>query len=152
MRCVVQRVRSARVSVADRDIAAIGVGLLALIGVERGDGLDDVSYVATKLASMRIFPDAARSGDVRMRQSVQEVGASLLLVSQFTLLADLRRGRRPSFDAAAQPAIALERFDQVVAHVRGLGLEVSTGQFGAMMVVTLQNDGPVTLLIDSRLT
>lgn len=150
MRSVIQRVRSARVSVAERDIASIGCGLLALVGVEHGDGPDDVSYMAAKIAGLRIFPEPGLGQDARMRLSLHEAGGSLLVVSQFTLLGDVRRGRRPSFDAAAEPTIALERFEQLVSQLRASGLPVSTGQFGAMMVVTLENDGPVTLMLDSR--
>lgn len=150
MRSVVQRVRSAGISVADREIAAIGRGLLALVGVEEGDSPADVTYLASKIAGLRIFPEPGPDQDARMRLSVQEAGGSVLVVSQFTLLGDVHRGRRPSFDAAAEPSVALERFDQLVLELRRSGLSVTTGEFGAMMLVSLENDGPVTLILDSR--
>lgn len=151
MRCVIQRVLSARVTVGDRVVGDIGHGLVALIGVERGDGPDDVRYVASKIRELRIFDDEGdESGRKRMNRSVVDVGGAVLAVSQFTLAADVRKGRRPSFDAAAPPDIARTLYEAVVAELRASGLAVATGEFQAIMVVSLENDGPVTILLDSR--
>lgn len=151
MRAVVQRVRYARVEVDDRVVGSIGHGLLALVGVERGDGADDVAHVAGKLRDLRIFDDdGGADGRVRMNRSVAEVGGAVLVVSQFTLAADTRRGRRPSFDAAAPPDEARRLYEDVVADLRRTGLPVATGEFQAAMRVTLENDGPVTFVIESR--
>lgn len=151
MRAVIQRVRSARVAVGGRVVSEIGPGLLVLIGVERGDGPDDVQYVAAKIRDMRIFEDEGdETGRKRLNRSVADIGGAVLVVSQFTLAADLRKGRRPSFDAAAPPEVARALYESVVRELRGLGLPVETGEFQAMMVVTLENDGPVTILLDSR--
>ncbi len=151
MRAVVQRVLSARVTVEGREVAAIDQGLLVFVGVEQGDGPNDVRYVAGKVGDLRIFED---EGDdtrrKRMNRSVREVGGAVLIVSQFTLAADVRHGRRPSFDAAAPPETARPLYEQVVSELRRAGLDVQTGEFQAMMRVTLENDGPVTILIDSR--
>jgi len=151
MRAVVQRVRYARVEVDDRIVGSIGHGLLALVGVQRGDGAADVAHVAGKLRDLRIFDDdGGADGRVRMNRSVAEVGGAVLVVSQFTLAADTRRGRRPSFDAAAPPDEARRLYEDVVADLRNAGLPVATGEFQAAMRVTLENDGPVTLVIESR--
>jgi D-tyrosyl-tRNA(Tyr) deacylase len=151
MRAVVQRVRRARVTVADREIGAIGSGLLVFVGVERGDGPEDVSYVVAKVRDLRIFEDESdEAGPKRMNRSVADVGGSVLVVSQFTLAADVRRGRRPSFDRAAPPELARPLYESVVRELRASGLDVQTGEFQAMMLVALENDGPVTLLLDSR--
>jgi D-aminoacyl-tRNA deacylase len=151
MRAVVQRVLSARVTVEGRDVAAIGRGLLVFVGVEQGDGSDDSKYVASKVGDLRIFDDEGDAeGRRRMNRSVRDVGGAILVVSQFTLAGDVRRGRRPSFDRAAAPETARRLYEQVVHDLRAGGLEVQTGEFQAMMRVTLENDGPVTLLLDSR--
>lgn len=151
MRAVVQRVRYARVEVDDRIVGSIGHGLLALVGVQRGDGAADVAHVAGKLRDLRIFDDdGGADGRVRMNRSVAEVGGAVLVVSQFTLAADTRRGRRPSFDAAAPPDEARRLYEDVVADLRNAGLPVATGEFQAAMRVTLENDGPVTFVIESR--
>ncbi len=151
MRAVVQRVRYARVEVDDRVVGSIGHGLLALVGVQRGDGAADVAHVAGKLRDLRIFDDdGGDDGRVRMNRSVAEVGGAVLVVSQFTLAADTRRGRRPSFDAAAPPDEARRLYEDVVADLRKAGLPVATGEFQAAMRVTLENDGPVTFVIESR--
>ena len=146
MRAVLQRVSSADVVVDGVRIAAIGQGLLVLLGVEQGDGPADAEYVAGKIAQLRCFADA----EDRMNLSVAEVGGSVLVVSQFTLCGDTRKGRRPSFDAAAPPPEARLLYEDVVARLRDAGLPVETGQFQAMMAVGLTNDGPVTFLVDSR--
>ena len=127
-------------------IAAIGRGLLVLLGVERGDGPADAEYVAGKIRELRCFADA----EDRMSLSVVDAGGHVLVVSQFTLCADTRKGRRPSFDAAAPPAEARLLYQDVVRRLRDTGLIVETGQFQAMMAVGLVNDGPVTFLVDSR--
>jgi D-tyrosyl-tRNA(Tyr) deacylase len=148
MRAVVQRVTSAGVTVDGRSVGRIGMGLMILLGVGRGDGPDDVSYVAGKIRDLRIFPD----GDGKMNRSLTDVGGEVLVVSQFTLQGDCRKGRRPSFDDAAAPSVAAALYEDVVRQLRESGLAVATGQFQAQMAVDLVNDGPVTLLIDSKRT
>jgi D-aminoacyl-tRNA deacylase len=148
MRAVVQRVSSARVTVDDRTVGEIARGLLVFIGVEQRDGPADVEYIARKIRELRIFEDDAR----HMNRSVEEVGGSVLAVSQFTLAADCRKGRRPSFDEAAPPHVARPLYEDVVRELRRAGLTVATGEFQAMMQVSLVNDGPVTLLLHSGKT
>lgn len=153
MRAVVQRVTTAHVTVDTRLVGAIGHGLLVFVGVEKGDGGDDVSYIASKVRDLRIFEDDGdESGRKRMNRSVGDVNGSVLVVSQFTLSADVRRGRRPSFDSAAPPDEARRLYEDVVRELRAAGLTVATGEFQAMMRVQLENDGPVTILLDSRKT
>ena len=157
MRAVVQRVSSASVVIPDPDaspeqprrIAAIATGLLVFVGVEQGDGPADVQYVAGKIRDLRIFADP-EAPDRNMNRSVSDVGGSVLVVSQFTLAGDCRKGRRPSFDAAAAPHVARPIYDDVVRELRNSGLTVETGEFQAAMRVSLVNEGPVTLLLDSR--
>jgi len=146
MRAVVQRVLSAGVSVDERSRGRIGAGLLVFLGVARNDGPDDVQYIAGKVRELRIFPD----DDGRMQRSVVDTGGEVLVVSQFTLLGDCRKGRRPAFDDAAPPALAEALYEDVVRVLRESGLTVGTGQFQAHMTVELVNDGPVTMLLDSR--
>jgi D-tyrosyl-tRNA(Tyr) deacylase len=148
VRAVVQRVSSATVTVGDRVTGAIGQGLLVLLGVEQGDGPTDRQYIASKIRDLRIFAD----GDGKMNRSVLEVQGGVLVVSQFTLSGDARNGRRPSFASAAPPPIARALYEDVVRELRTSGLQVSTGEFQAMMQVSLVNDGPVTILLDSRKT
>lgn len=151
MRAVLQRVRHARVEVDTRVVGAIGQGLLVLVGVERGDGDGDVAHVAAKIRELRIFDDdGGGDGRVRMNRSVVDIGGQVLVVSQFTLAADCRRGRRPSFDAAAPPDEARRLYEAVVADLRASGVTVETGEFQAQMRVTLENDGPVTFVLESR--
>lgn len=145
MRIVLQRVRSAGVSVGGRRLGGIGRGLLALVGVGRSDGASDVAYMAEKIRRLRVFED----DDGRMARALAEVGGELLVVSEFTLYGDCRRGRRPSFSRAAPPAAARGVYDDLVAALRAAGLTVRTGEFRAAMRVELVNDGPVTLLLDS---
>jgi len=155
MRAVVQRVTSASVHLAEEggtEIARIGHGLLILVGVEREDGPHDAQYIAGKVRELRVFeaPGEADSRARHLNASVQDVGGSVLVVSQFTLAADCRKGRRPSFDAAAPPDVARPLYEDVVRELMAAGVPVATGQFQAMMQVALVNDGPVTLLLDSR--
>ena len=145
MRVVLQRVSSARVTVDDREIGRIGFGLLAFVGIGREDGTVDVDYVAGKIRELRVFEDEAG----KMNRSLVEAGGEVLVVSQFTLYGDCRRGRRPSFDGAAPPAQARGIYEELVANLRAGGLNVQTGEFQAMMRVELVNDGPVTLLLES---
>lgn len=145
MRAVVQRVRSARIEVGEETVAEMGPGLLVLVGVAIGDREADALELARKLVGLRLFEDETG----RMNRSVAEVGGTLGLVSQFTLQADVRKGRRPSFGAAAPPDAARPLFDRVVEAVREQGMSVVTGRFGASMDVSLVNAGPVTILIDT---
>ena len=147
MRAVLQRVREARVRVDDRVIGEIGRGLLVLLGIGRDDGPDDVRHVAGKIRDARVFEG---ENNKPMDRSVLETGGSVLVVSQFTLFGDMRNGRRPSFDGAAPPAIARSLYEELVRELRAVPLPVATGEFQAMMLVELVNDGPVTLLIDSK--
>jgi D-tyrosyl-tRNA(Tyr) deacylase len=149
MRAVVQRVTSARVLVDGRVAGEIGRGLLVLLGVGDGDTTDDVSYTAAKVRDLRVFESADGKP---MDQPVAAIGGAILVVSQFTLYGDVRRGRRPSFDAAAAPDAARELYEAFVRELRSAGLPISTGEFQAMMHVELVNDGPVTILVDSRRT
>jgi D-aminoacyl-tRNA deacylase len=146
MRAVLQRVTCARVTVEDREVGAIGRGIVALVGVELGDGPSDTEYIARKIRGLRIFEDA----EGRMNLALGDVGGAVLAVSQFTLLADCRKGRRPSFLAAAPPAEAKASYEHLVDLLRREGTTVATGEFQAMMQVSLLNDGPVTILLDSR--
>ena len=146
MRAVVQRVRRASVTVDRRLASSVGQGLLVLLGVGCEDTDDDVAYVASKVRDLRLFAD--RAG--KMNLSVAEVGGAVLVVSQFTLLGDCRRGRRPSYTEAASPERASTLYEAVVERLRQDGLPVQTGEFRAMMDVELVNDGPVTVLLDSR--
>ena len=146
MRVVLQRVSRARVAVEGKPVAEIGPGLLALIGVGKGDGPSEAAFLAQKTAELRIFEDGAG----KMNLSVSEKQGAVLVVSQFTLAADLRKGRRPSFDPAAPPAEAERLYLEYADGLRARGLKVQTGVFGAVMEVELCNDGPVTLVLDSR--
>jgi len=144
VRAVLQRVSSARVTHDDGE-AAIGPGLVILLGVGKGDDEAASSWLARKCLDLRLFEDDGG----RMNRSVRDVEGALLVVSQFTLYGDCRKGRRPSFDGAAEPATAERLYTHFVDELRGSGLEVGTGSFGAMMQVSLVNEGPVTLLVDS---
>ena len=146
MRIVIQRVLEASVSVEGQRIAAIEQGLLVLLGVEQGDTESDARYLADKTSGLRIFPD---DGGL-MNRSVIDCGGAVLVVSQFTLLGDVRRGRRPSFTTAAQPAEANQLYESYCQRLMATGIEVGQGRFQADMQVMLVNDGPVTLLLDSR--
>ena len=146
MRAVIQRVTSARVRVNETVVGEIGKGLLVLVGVARNDTEVDAKYVAGKIRDMRVFEgDAGKPMD----RSLADIGGSALVVSQFTLYGDMRKGRRPSFDEAAPPELAQSLYEAVVRELRAAQVHVATGQFQAMMHVELVNDGPVTVLIDS---
>jgi D-tyrosyl-tRNA(Tyr) deacylase len=146
MRAVVQRVSRAHVTVDGEITGQIGLGLLVLLGVGRDDTEADATYLAEKIAGLRIFED----DEGKMNRSVQDAGGSVLAVSQFTLYGDVRRGKRPSFDAAAPPEKARQLYEFFVERIRGAGLRCETGRFQAMMEVELVNEGPVTILLDSR--
>ena len=146
MRSVIQRVSRAAVTVDDRVVGAIGSGLVVFVGVAEGDEAADIDYTASKIRELRIFGD----DQGRMNRSVVDAGGGVLVVSQFTLLADVRRGRRPGFDAAAAPEVAKAAYEDLVGRLRDAGLRVETGVFQAHMHVDLVNDGPVTILLDSR--
>ena len=145
MRAVVQRVSSARVTVDGRLVGEIGQGLLVLLGASCSDDQDDVVYVVRKILGLRIF----QNSDGKMDLSIAEVNGAVMVVSQFTLYGDVRKGRRPSFDEAAPPESARPLYDSVIEGIRDVGVKVATGEFGAMMDVSLVNNGPVTLLVDS---
>lgn len=148
MRAVVQRVSRAAVRVDGTVTGGIGRGLLVLVGVEKGDGPEDAAYIANKVAELRIFNDE----EGKMNRAVTDVDGAVLLVSQFTLHGDCRRGRRPSFDAAEAPGRARALYEDVARRLRERGLTAGEGIFQAMMQVELVNDGPVTILLDSRRT
>jgi D-tyrosyl-tRNA(Tyr) deacylase len=142
----VQRVRRCRVIVDGNTVGEIGAGLLVLLGVGKTDAEPAVDYLVEKVIGLRIFEDA----EGKMNLSVQDIGGAVLVVSQFTLHGDVRRGKRPSFDAAARPEEAKRLYEYFVAKVRAAGLRCATGQFQAMMEVELVNSGPVTILLDSE--
>jgi D-tyrosyl-tRNA(Tyr) deacylase len=145
MRAVVQRVSEASVAVEGAVVGQIGPGLLVLLGVSSGDTDADADYLAEKIAGLRIFEDA----DGKMNRSVADAGGAVLAISQFTLYGDVRRGKRPSFDDAARPDRARELYEHFVAQIRRCNLRCETGRFQAMMSVSLVNEGPVTILLDS---
>ena len=147
MRAVVQRVTAARVEVDDAVVGEIGAGLLVLLGVGKPDTAADAEYLAEKIAGLRIFSDSAG----KMNLSLTDTGGAMLAVSQFTLYGDCRKGRRPSFDHAAPGEQARALYEHFVEAARRLGIRVETGTFQAHMAVSLTNDGPVTLIVESRL-
>lgn len=146
MRAVIQRVSEASVSVENRTIANIGSGFLVLLGVATGDAPTDAAYLAEKIVNLRIFSDE----NGKMNRSLLDVDGEMLVVSQFTLLGDCRKGRRPSFINAAEPEKGNELYEYFVSRVRNTGITVNTGEFGALMAVSLTNDGPVTLILESK--
>ena len=146
MRAVIQRVARASVEVNDQFVSRIGAGLLVLLGVAKGDGERDLLYIVEKLQTLRIFGD----DQGKMNRTLLEAGGALLVVSQFTLLGNTGKGRRPGFDLAAPPDEARALYEQAVSRLQAAGIEVKTGVFGAHMQVELLNDGPVTFLLDSR--
>jgi D-aminoacyl-tRNA deacylase len=146
VRAVVQRVKRARVEVAGAVTGAIERGLVAFVGAAEGDGDADLVYTVNKVVALRVFPDA----EGKMRLALADVGGALLVVSQFTLFGDVRRGNRPGFDGAMEPVGAERLYDRFVAEARARGARVETGRFRADMTVHVENDGPVTILVDSR--
>jgi D-aminoacyl-tRNA deacylase len=146
MRAVIQRVTESSVTVDGRTVGAIGRGLMVLLGVSQGDSRKEADYMADKIVNMRIFEDV----DGKMNRSLLEVDGEMLVVSQFTLLGDCRKGRRPSFAFAASPETANALYEYFVEISRQKGVLVQTGEFGAMMAVSLVNDGPVTLILESK--
>lgn len=145
MRAVVQRVSEASVRVDEDVISRIGCGLLVLLGVSRTDSLKEAAYLAGKIAHLRVFEDAAG----KLNRSLLEIGGEMLVVSQFTLLGDCRKGRRPSFIEAADPAMAADLYNHFVRQTQALGICARTGRFQALMAVSLINEGPVTLILES---
>jgi len=146
MRAVVQRVSRARVVIDGETVGEVGCGLLVLLGVTHADTAEAAAWLADKVVGLRIFNDA----DGKMNRSVADVGGGVLVVSQFTLYGDCRKGRRPSFIDAARPEVAIPLYEAFVNGIKALGVPAATGRFGAMMQVELVNDGPVTLMVDSK--
>ncbi len=148
MIAIVQRVTEAQVQVDGETVGQIGAGLLALAAVVRGDTQKEIDWTAQKLAALRIFRDA--NGEKHFDRDVREIGGSILLVSNFTVAASTRQGRRPSLDRAAEPALAQQMFENLITAVRAQGVTVQTGRFAADMKITLTNDGPATFILDSE--
>jgi D-tyrosyl-tRNA(Tyr) deacylase len=146
MRAVVQRVSRASVEIDGESVGSIGAGLVVLLGVTHDDTADKAKWLAEKIVGLRIFNDA----DVKMNRDLTEVGGAMLIVSQFTLYGDCRKGKRPSFIDAAPPPIAIPLYEAFINGVKALGIPVATGRFGADMKVELINDGPVTLIVESK--
>ena len=146
MRAVLQRVKKSSVTVNDKIIGKIGNGLLVLLGVSREDEIKDADYLADKIPNLMIFEDQ----NAKMNRSLLETGGQMLVVSQFTLLGDCRKGRRPSFTNAAGPDKAKELYEYFVSQIKLKGVRVKTGQFRAVMAVSLVNDGPVTIIVESQ--
>jgi D-tyrosyl-tRNA(Tyr) deacylase len=146
MRAVIQRVSAARVVIDGREHSSIGAGILVLLGIEKEDTVEDAQALARRIVELRIFEDDAG----KMNRAITETAGSILAVSQFTLLGDCRKGRRPSFDHAAAPVMAKDLYEKFVQEIQLLGIPVSTGVFQAMMDVELTNQGPVTFILDSR--
>ncbi len=145
MRAVIQRCRSGRVTIDGQEVGRVGRGLVVLLGVGESDEGKAAGYIADKTANLRVFEDE----EGKMNRSVLDVGGEVLAISQFTLFGDVRNGRRPGFSAAARPDQAEPLYQAYVAALRALGLKVATGRFGADMLVQIENDGPVTILVDS---
>ncbi len=146
MKAVIQRVTHGSVSVDDKIIGKIGHGFVILLGITHDDATEDADYLAEKIVNLRVFED----GDGKMNRSLTDVRGSMLVISQFTLFANTRKGRRPSFIDAARPEIAIPLYEYFMEKSRSLGIPVECGEFGAMMAVEIHNDGPVTIIIDSR--
>lgn len=145
MRAVVQRSRSSSVTVNGKETGRIASGLVVLLGISHGDSSKEAEYIMDKIVNLRIFPDE----EGKMNRSLLDTGGEILLVSQFTLYGDARKGRRPSFIEAELPEKALPLFNYCVEYTQGLGVNIATGEFGADMLVAIENDGPVTILLDS---
>ena len=146
MRIILQRVLSGAVTIEGKEPRRIGPGLVALVGFGQGDGEKQVDYLAAKMAELRVFPDE----DGQMNRSLLETGGACLLIPNFTLYANAKKGRRPSFIDSMAPAAASALFDYLIEAVKDKGITVQTGEFGAKMLVEIQNDGPVTIILDSR--
>lgn len=146
MKCVIQRVSSSKVTVENEVIGSIGVGLNILLGVQDGDSNEDVKKLVNKIVSLRIFQDENN----KMNLSLLDVKGEALIISQFTLIGNLKRGRRPSFDKSATPDVAKSLYEEFVQEVLEYGVKTQTGKFGAMMDVEIHNDGPVTFILDSK--
>ncbi len=146
MRAVVQRVTEAAVAIEGKTVGRTGHGLLIFVGAGKGDEIGDAEYLVRKILGLRIFEDE----NGKMNKSVSDIGGGLLVISQFTLYGDCRKGRRPSFDSAEEPQKAVRLYEDFVSLCRKSGLSVETGEFGADMKVSLLNDGPVTILLDSK--
>lgn len=146
MRAIVQRVKNAKVSVDGKIAGQIGTGLLVYLGVGKGDNESDAAFIAEKIVNLRIFPD----GEDKMNLSVKDTGGQVLAVSNFTLFGDCRKGRRPGFDSAAEPAIAEKLYEKVIELIRAAGIDVQKGIFAAYMIVENSNDGPINFLLDSK--
>ncbi|HEY9850945.1 MAG TPA: D-aminoacyl-tRNA deacylase [Leptolyngbyaceae cyanobacterium] len=149
MRVVIQRVKSSQVEIAGKVVGKIGRGLNLLVGISASDTEAELDWMVRKCLELRLFP-SDENGAGRWEKSVQEIGGELLVVSQFTLYGDCRKGRRPSFDKSAAPDVAKKLYDRFVEKLRQSGLKVETGEFGAMMNVAIENDGPVTLLLEKE--
>lgn len=145
MKVLIQRVKSASVTIDNELYSSINKGLLALVGIEKGDSLEQIQKLAKKVVGLRIFPDE----NDKMNRSLLDISGEMLIVSQFTLCGDCKKGTRPSFDKSAHPNIAKELYEQFIEEVKSLGISTQTGVFGAMMDVELINDGPVTFMIES---
>ena len=146
MRAVLQRVRRASVTIDQETVGEIGNGTLLLLGISETDGKEEVAYLAEKCVGLRIFEDS----EGKMNRSLADVGGKMLIVSQFTLYADCKKGKRPSFTGAARPEHAIPLYEAFIEAVKEKGIEVQTGVFGADMLVSLENDGPVTILLDTE--
>lgn len=146
MKALVQRVSKAGVEVGGREVASIDRGMLVFLGVERGDTDEDLEFVSRKVANLRIFEDSAG----KMNLSIKDIGGEALVVSQFTLAADMRKGNRPSFDGAEEPSRAEAMYQAFTKRLRESGVRVAVGEFAACMTVSLANEGPVTIIVESR--
>lgn len=146
MRAVIQRVTQAEVKINQKSVGKINRGFMILLGIHESDDLDDVAYLVRKISKLRVFEDNAG----KMNLSIEEAKGSILSVSQFTLYADTKKGNRPSFTEAARPEVAIPLYELFNKQLKGLGILVETGEFGADMAVSLINDGPVTIIIDTK--
>jgi D-tyrosyl-tRNA(Tyr) deacylase len=146
MKCVIQRVSSSKVTVDNKVVGSIGVGLNILLGVQKGDTKDDIGKLVNKIINLRIFKDE----NDKMNLSLLDIDGEALVISQFTLAGNIKKGRRPSFDSSEKPEIAKELYEEFVKEISNAGVKTQTGEFGAMMDVEIHNDGPVTFIVDSE--